>query len=402
MKIHRAYRYELKLNAQEAVLCAKHAGTARFAFNWGLKQRIEKYEKDKTSTNAIEQHKLLNSLKLTEFPWMYEVSKCAPQEALRDLDKAFKNFFRGLKGKKPVGFPKPKRKGMHDSFRLTGAIKIEGAIIQLPRLGMLRLKEMSNVEGRILSATISREADRWYVSIAVEEERIDPASLEGTPVGIDVGLTSFAVLSSGEKYEAPKPLAKYLRKLKRAARKQSRKVKGSKNRKKSALKLARIHRRVRNIRKDYLHKLSSNLAKTKSEIIVEDLDIKGMLRSGSLNRQISDVGWREFRMMLEYKTTWYGSKLTVAPRSFPSSKRCSKCGVVAEKMPLQIRHWQCKCCLAEHDRDINAANNLLIYSTESSSGIYACRDSSNGTGKIPVSYVSLKQELMNETFVHKL
>lgn len=402
MKINRAYRRELKPNVEKRILCAKHAGTARFAFNWGLKQRIEKYKTTKTSTNAIEQHKLLNSLKIKEFPWMYEVSKCAPQEALRDLDKAFKNFFRGLKQGKPIGFPKPKRKGMHDSFRLTGSIKINEKEIQLPRLGTIRLKEVLNIQGKILSATVSREADRWYVSVAVEEEREDPIPLQGQSVGIDVGLTSFAVLSSGEKIDAPKPLAKRLRSLKRASKKHSRKVKGSNNRKKSALKLARKHRKIRNVRKDHLHKLSTELAKTKSEIVIEDLNIKGMLRSGKLSRQISDVGWREFRTMLEYKTKWYGSKLTIAPRSFPSSKRCSGCGTIAEKMPLQIRNWQCQVCLSNHDRDINAAKNLLIFSTGSSPGIYACRDSSGGTGKPPVSYVSLKQELMSETFVHKL
>ena len=210
MKINKAYRYELKPNTAQHILLAKHAGVARFAFNWGLKKRIDLYEEEKQSTNAIEQHRLLNSLKETEFPWMYEVSKCAPQESLRDLDRAFQNFFRGLKQGKKIGFPSFKRKGNRDSFRLTGTIKIEKKKVQLPRLGMINLKEASKVKGKILSATLSREADRWYVSITVEEEIIDPTPVQGKPVGIDVGLTSFATFSDAVKIFAPKPLAKNL------------------------------------------------------------------------------------------------------------------------------------------------------------------------------------------------
>jgi len=402
MKINCAYRYECKPNRTNNLDFAKNAGAARFAFNWGLNLRIKKYESDKTSTNAIEQHRLLNSLKQTEYPWMYEVSKCAPQEALRDLDKAFKNFYRGLKEGTGTGFPKFKKKGEHDSFRLTGTIKIKGKAIQLPRLGTIRLKEVPKIRGRILSATISREADRWYVSISVEIDCTEPQPIQGDVIGIDLGLTSFATLSTGEKIQAPKPLAKRLKSLKRASKKHSRKVKGSLNCKKSVINLSRKHRKIRNIRKDFLHKLSTTLAKTKSEIVIEDLSVKGLLKNRKLSRHISDAGWYEFRRMLEYKTKWYGSTLVIAPRVFPSSKRCSKCSTIAEKMPLNIREWQCNVCQVMHDRDVNAAKNLLIYSTGSSPGIYACGDTSGGANQKFASHVSLKQELMNETFVHKL
>jgi putative transposase len=162
MEVNCAYRYELKPNVAQRILLAKHAGTARFAYNWGLAQRKTLYEQDKKSTNAIEQHRLLNSLKATDFPWMYEVSKCAPQEALRDLDRAFKNFFRGIAQGVTTGFPSFKKKGDRDSFRLTGVIKFKGKSVQLPRLGFIRLKETPKIQGRILSATIIREADRWY------------------------------------------------------------------------------------------------------------------------------------------------------------------------------------------------------------------------------------------------
>ena len=403
MKLNRAYRYELKPNQSQRILLAKHAGTARFAYNWALAQRIELYEKEKKSTNAIEQHKLLNSLKATQFPWMYEVSKCSPQEALRDLDKAFKNFFRGLKLKQPVGFPKFKTKGMHDSFRLTGTIKIHNKEIQLPNLGILRLKEQSRLQGRILSATVSREADRWYVSVAVEQHLEDPKPVLGETIALDVGINCFAALSNCEKIVSPKPLEKKMKRLKRASKQHSKKLKGSNNRKKSALKLARQHRQIRNNRKYFHHKFSTQLAKTKSVIVIEDLDIKRMLSGKRYNRSIHDAGWGEFRRMLEYKTTWYGSKLVIAPRFFPSSKKCSSCNFLAETMPLKIRQWSCPSCKSSHDRDINAAKNLLNYYTESSSGIYACGDPSNGgTGNWSTSYGSLKQELTNGIFVHKL
>ena len=389
MKINCAYRYELKPNVDQKITLAKHAGAARFAFNWGLNLRIQQYKSSQTTTNAIEQHRRLNSLKEEMYPWMYEVSKCAPQEALRDLDKAFQHFFRGIKQKKKIGFPKFKKKGIHDSFRLTGTIKLNEKSVQLPRLGSIRLKEVSKFQGKILSATLSREADRWYVSLTVEEERQEVQPVQGETIGIDMGLTSFATLSTGEKIKAPKPLEKELKTLKRASKKHSRKIKGSKTSKKSALNLARKHRKIRNIRKDFLHKLSTHLAKTKSEIVLEDLNIKAMMQKGKFSRSISDVSWYEFRGMLTYKTKWYGSKLIVAPRTFPSSKRCSLCGVIQETMPLSIRKWQCKTCLTEHDRDVNAAKNLLIYSTGSSPGINACGDTSDGA-KLPAWLVTCR------------
>ena len=362
MLINRAYRYELDPNTHERILLAKHAGTARFAYNWGLARRIALWESEKKSTNAIEQHRELNVLKKVDLPWMYEVSKCAPQEALRDLDRAFQNFFRGLKTGRKVGFPKFKKKGRHDSFRLTGAIHVFERHIQMPRFGKIRVKEATEVQGRILSATVRREADRWFVSLAVEMEICDPIQVQGPAAGIDVGLSHFATIVSGSesvKIADPKPLNRYFKLLRRRQRRHSRKQKGSRNRKKSALQLARLHRRVRNIRQDFLHKLTTELAKTKSVIVVEDLNVSGMLRNACLARHIADVGWGEFRRQLEYKTKWYGSRLVVANRFYPSSKTCSACGAVQEKMPLSIREWTCPACGTHHDRDINAAKNLL-------------------------------------------
>ena len=395
MLIKKAYRYELKPNVSQALLLAKHAGAARFAYNWALNLRIEMYEKEKKQTNAISQHKLLNTLKSTHFPWMYEVSKCAPQEALRDLDQAFSHFFKGLKSGKPVGFPKFRKKSRRESFRLTGTIKIENKEIQLPRLGKIKLKEKSKVKGKILSATVSKEADRWYVSLLVETERQVPIRKEKESIGIDVGLHFFAALSNGDKHFSPKPLAKKLKRLKTRSKQHSRKILGSKNRQKAALKLARLHRKIRNTRQDFLHKLSTHLAKTKSEIIIEDLDIKGMLNKFNLNKSIHDASFSEFRRQLTYKTEWYGSKLIVAPRFYPSTKTCSVCASIMEEIPLALRKWQCPHCRTLHDRDINAAKNLLKFSTGSSPGIYACGDTST-RNKLKLVDLSIIEARINE------
>lgn len=357
MLVNKAYRYELKPNQEQLTLLKKHAGCARFAWNWGLAERIKLWEEEKKTINAIELHRKLNALKKTEFPWMYEVSKCAPQEALRDLDRAFRNFFEGR-----ANFPRFKKKGIHDSFRLTGTIKTYPKHIQLPRLGKIRVKEeTAKLKGRILSATVSREADRWFVSLAVEAEIPDALPIQGEAVGIDRGITHFAVLSSGEKIEAPKSLEKHLKKLRRLSRQHSRKQKGSNNRKKSALKLAQIHRKIKNQRKDFLHKFSTALAKTKSAIVIEDLAVKNMIKNKHLSRRIADAGWGEFQRMLEYKTQWYGSKLIMAPRFYPSSRKCSECGYILPELKLSTRQWTCPECGEIHDRDINAAVNLVQY-----------------------------------------
>ncbi len=383
MKIHRAYRFELDPNARQRVLLARHAGAARFAYNWGLARRIELYQQTGKRTNAIEQHRELNRLKKTDHPWLYDVSKCAPQEALRDLDRAFANFFRGLREGRKVGFPRFRKKGRDDRFRLTGSIRLVGRTVHLPRLGRIRLKEVPEVNGRILSATVRRAADRWYVSLSVETDIPDPFPVTGPAVGIDVGLSHFATIvgedNTVETIEAPRPLERSLRLLKRRQRQHSRKQHGSGNRKKSALRLARLHRRIRHIRQDFLHQLTTRLAKTKRVIVVEDLNVKGMVNNAQLARHVADVGWSEFRRMLEYTCQWYGSTLVVADRFYASSKTCSDCGHVLQTLPLSVRQWTCPDCGANHDRDVNAAKNLLLYglavrngTTGSSPGRHAC------------------------------
>ena len=382
MLCNQAYRFELKPEVNQRILLAKHAGCARFAYNWALAKRIELFETKEGKerfTTAIEQQRVLNRLKSSEFPWMYEVSKCAPQEALRDLQRAFDNCWRARKSGKALGFPKFKRKGTRDSFRLAGTIKARGDTVQLPRLGEIRTKEVTHkLKGRILSATVSCEADRWFVSFAVNRERVEPTPVIGEAIGIDVGLDAFATLSNGDKREAPKPLRNNLKRLKRLSKKHSRKQKGSNHRQKSAFGLARVHRSIRNKRCDFLHKLATELTKTKSVIIVEDLKVKGMVRNWRLSQSMTDIGWGAFRRMLEYKSKWYGSTLAIAPRFYRSTKMCSVCSHVVDVLALSVWRWACPSCQAAHDRDVNAAKSLLKIYTGSSPEIDACGDPSGG------------------------
>jgi putative transposase len=400
MKINQAFRYELKPNVAQRILLSKHAGTARFAYNWGLAERIKLFETKEGKerfTSAVAQHKVLNALKAVEYPWMYEVSKCSAQEALRDLEKAFKNFWAGRKAGRNVGFPKFKKKGVHDSFRLTGSIRVNSRSIQLPRLGKVPTHEATGkFKGRILSATVATVAARWFVSLSVEVERPEPIPVQGDITGVDVGLTSFAAMSDGTSVNAPKPLKKAAKRLRRRSKQHSRKTIGSSNRRKSAQKLARLHRQIKNQRRDFLHKLSTKLAKTKSVIVIEDLHIRGMIRNRKLSAAIADAGWGEFRLMLAYKTQWYGSKLSIAPRFLASSKTCSECTHVMKSLPLDIRDWVCPCCGTHHERDVNAALNLVkwfLENTASSAEINACGDSSTGDDTdVSSRHGSLKQE----------
>lgn len=375
MLVLRAYKTELDPNNVQRTLLAKHAGAARFTWNWALNRRIEEYKLTGKSSNAIEQHRQLNSLKPTDFPWMYEVSKCAPQEALRDLDKAFKNFF--AKRSRHPRF-KSKKRGL-GGFRLTGSITIEAGRIKLPRIGWLRLKEVGYLptDAKISSVTVKERAGRWFVSVQVEEQ-IAVSENQGPAIGLDLGLKSFVVGSDGSSLDAPKPLLRSLRRLQRLSRRHSRKQKGSMNRRRSAKRLAKLHYRISCQRADFLHKATSELAKTKSVIVVEDLNVGGMLKNHCLARSISDAGWSEFVRQLEYKATWNGGSVVKAGRFYPSTKTCSACGMVKGEMPLSERTYCCDGCGLVIDRDVNAARNLLSLSSASSARFQACGDSPLG------------------------
>src|SRR6266571_2714004 len=278
MQITRGYRTELDLNNKQITACKMHAGAARYAYNWGLKRKQEVYQTTGRSISALELHRELNHLKQTTLPWMYEVSKCAPQEALRDLDSAFTNFFRRVQLKKEgkwrgsPGYPsfKTKRQGL-GSFRLTGSIHVYEQAIDLPRLGRLRLKECGYVPTsgvNVLSATVSEEAGRWFVSVQVEEEVPDPPAGTSEPIGVDVGINRLAQCSDGRVVENPKALRSELKRLKRLHRRLSRKTKGSKNRAKARMKLARKYARITHIRQDALHQGTSSL--TRAHLTLEE------------------------------------------------------------------------------------------------------------------------------------
>lgn len=381
MKVTRGYRVELDLNNAQKTACLKHAGAARFAYNWGLRRYQEARAKSVKTPTAISLHKELNILKQHELFWMYEVSKCAPQEALRDLEKAFKHFFRKMALKKKgtwrgkPGYPKvkSKKKGI-GSFRLTGAIHVEDACVQLPRLGKLRLKERGYLptnKVKILSATVSEQAGRWFVSIQVEEEQPEPGLALGRPIGIDFGIKALATRSDGRALKNPKALTSHLKKLKRLSRRHSRKRKGSKNRLKAAHKLARLHSHIAHIRQDALHQASSMIvAKTKPDyerascIVLEDLNVSGMLKNRKLSRAVADVGFFEFRRQLEYKATQSGSLVYTVFRWEPSSKTCSWCGWIDEDLQLSDRIFRCEECGSVCDRDYNAAINLALAAAE--------------------------------------
>jgi putative transposase len=409
LKVKRAYKTELNPNKSQLKMLSQHAGAARFAFNWGLAKKIAAYELIGRSPTAIDLHRELNSLKKTDFPWPYEVSKCAPQEALRDLDRAFVNFFRRCalknegKHNGKVGYPrfKSKRQGL-GSFRLTGSIHAEPSRIKLPRLPWIRLKEKGYLpcernEMHILSATVSERAGRWFVSLQVEEELPDPEVASGPPVGIDLGLRTLAVVCSGEGehayFDNPKALFKAQRKIGRLQKKLSRQQKGSGRREETRRRIAAEHYRVSCVRQDALNKATSQIvAKTKPPsqrpalIGIEDLNVSGMMKNHRLARSVADASWREFRRQMEYKCSWYGIELVTVPRFEPTSKTCSRCGHKRENLSLSERTFRCPSCGYTADRDENAASNIRSLAASSAERI-------NGHGEDTARAPSVKCQL---------
>ncbi len=375
-----AHKIALDPNNIQATYLARAAGTARFAYNWALAEWQRQYEAhtaDERSPKPSEAalRRKLNSIKREQFPWMLEVTKNAPQMAIMQLGTAFRNFFM-----KRAQYPQFRRKGIHDRFTLTNdQFSIEGSRIRIPGLGWVKMREPLRFDGKIMNATVSRNADRWFAAIGVDMPGETPYPPEGSPIALDVGLTTFAADSGGGKLEAPKPMAKNLLRLRRLQRRCARKVEEQKkkmglggkaipkgvrlpvssNLKKARQEVAKLHRRIGDIRKDFLHKTSTKLAKTKPVIVVEDLHVKGMVRNSKLARHIADVSWGEFRRQLAYKCRKFRSALVVTPRFLASSKLCSCCEHQLESLALSVRDWTCPVCGAHHDRDVNAAKNLL-------------------------------------------
>jgi putative transposase len=360
-----SFKTELKLNNHQRTQLAKHAGVARHAWNWGLDlcKKILDYNRENPEEklrfpSAIDLHKFLVKWVKVENPWYYEVSKTSPQYALRYLGKAFSDFFRKktANGQAVVGFPRFKRKGQHDSFTLEGTIKVEHRSFQLPKLGRLKTYERLPQGLAPKTAIISRTADRWFVSFSYELKPTITAKLVDV-CGVDLGIKTLATLSTGETFANPQPYRQSQVRLARRQKAASRKVIGSNNRRKANMKVAKQHAKTANIRKDTLNKLTTHLAKNHSQVVIEDLNVSGMMKNHCLAKSIADLGMYEFRRQLTYKCELYGSNLIVVNRFFPSSKTCSCCGHIQD-MPLKERVFNCQQCKHCIERDLNAALNL--------------------------------------------
>ena len=390
------FQTQLILNHKQTTLAAQHAGVARHAYNWGLEVCRQALENQQKLPTAIDLHKRLVAEVKQAHPWYYQVSKCAPQQALRNLKQALKRWRKGL-----GQFPRFKRKGVQDSFYLEGSIRISGNRIKVPIFGWLRCAELLPATTP-KNVVISLRAGHWYISFKYEAPT-PQVEKTGEVVGVDLGIHHLATCSDGEVFANPKPYRKARQRLARLQRRLSRKQKGSANRKKAVVQLGKAHKRVADIRQDSLHKLTTYLAKRYRVVVVEDLQVKNLLQNRKLAGSLSDCGFYELRTpsryrerrQLEYKARLYGCQVVVADRFYPSSQLCSGCGH-RQKMPLQERVFCCPCCGLELDRDLNAALNLLRWyrTTPSSGGSDACGDSSGGVVGVnsAASHGSLKQE----------
>lgn len=386
------FKTELKLNNKQRTLLAKHAGIARHAWNWGLgltkaildNNQANPHDKIKFPT-AIDLHKWLVTLVKPRYPWYYEVSKCAPQYALRQLADAWKQAFKKVKG-----VPKFKKKGRHDSFTLDGSITVEHFRIKVPVIGWLKTYERLPSGIKPKNVTISRQADRWFMSFKIEVS--SNATLKTRDViGVDLGVKALATLSTGEVFQGAKAYKKLEKKLSQLQYRNRNKVKHSNNWKKAQIQIARLHKRIANIRKDTLHKLTSYLSKNHAVIAIENLNVRGLLANRKLAKAIADMGFYEFRRQLEYKCQLYGSQLVIVDRWFPSSKTCWKCKTVKSELTLAERIFKCDSCGWICDRDENAALNLECYALSYS--VKAC-------GQSAADSSGLKQESSSRMYSH--
>lgn len=360
MRIHKAIKLRAYPNKVQSELLNRHFGCARFIYNYFLNYKNKQYKETGKSANYVEMCKELTRLKgLEEYIWLGAVSRRSLVESLANLDQSFNNFF-----KKRAKYPKFKSKGRNkQSFSVgTPFCKIRPGGVHLPLLDTIRCDISRLSENyKLLSATVSRNpSGKIFISLNIQTDIPDPIIDTSKPViGLDFGLKTFITTSDGVKYEHPKPNKKYQLKLAREQRALARKKNGSKRRSKQKLKTARVYERIANIRQDFLHKLSRKLVGENQAIYVEDLDLEGM--KTRFGKSVSDLGWAEFIRQLSYKGIWYGCDIKKIDRFFPSSKTCSKCGWIKQGLSLKNRIWECPVCLTEHDRDINAAKNVLEY-----------------------------------------
>lgn len=356
MTIVKTYRFKLKPTRAQEQIFAQWLGSCRFVYNLCLEYRQLMYKQWQKSVSKNELQKQVKDL-VSEVEWLKPLHSQTLQDVTDRLEATYERFF-----KLGAGFPKFAKRSQYRSFSFKQGVQRRAydseriGKVYLPKIGDVAYIKSREFVGNIKRTSIIKEADGWYIAFAVE---IVQAPLPRTTqhIGIDVGLESFATLSTGEKIPPPRALRRRERRLKRLQRAVSRKSKGSNNRKKAVKRLAKEHLRVKRIRQDFLQKLSTRLIRENQAVTVEELQIRNMMQNHHLAKSIADASWYEFTRQLEYKATWYGREFSkVSARS--TSKMCSVCGEKAESMPLRVREWTCASCGTHHDRDINAAQNI--------------------------------------------
>jgi putative transposase len=349
-----AHKIRLDATFKQRLYFAQAAGTSRLVWNWALSEWERQYRAGK-KPSGMSLKKQFNAVKYELFPWLTGMHRDSHAAPFANLQKAFVRFF-----KKTAKRPKFKKKGRcRDSFAVANdKLRVDGDRVRLPVIGWVKLREEIRFNGRIVSAVVSRTAAHWYISFQVDVPNAEKPRNGDSVVGVDLGVKTLAVTSDGQEFQSPKPLAKYLSKLKRWQRRLSKSLKGSKRREKLKMRIARLYARICNIRQDCLHKLTTNICKNHAAVVIENLCVKGMLRNRKLSRAISDVGFGELRRQLEYKSKIYGTQLIIANRWFPSSRTCSRCQSVKDSLSLSERTYKCDSCGLKIDRDLNAAKNL--------------------------------------------